>query len=121
MLRHFQAAGNAAVVPLLHKVQPFLFGCDRFLHDVIFGVEFAQREVVRSEFRGQNELYVAKIGGRGLQSGICCFDLTPHASEKIGFVAQRKRNAINALRVWSDGLYDSVDNLRRRAIQRTIP
>ena len=66
LLRHIQPGGDSAFVAMLHKDKPFLLNLDRLLHHLEFGIEFAQAEVVSSQFRGQDQFNILKIGRRAL-------------------------------------------------------
>ena len=90
LLRQVQPGGDAAFMAMVHQDKSFLLNLDRLLHHLIFGIEFAQAEVVSSEFRGQDQLNILQIGRRALQAGVGGLQSLTGSTEQIDFVVQAK-------------------------------
>ena len=83
---------------MVHQGHALLLNLDRLLHHLSFGIEFAQAEVVGSEFCGQDQLNILQIGRRALQVGVGGLQILPIPPEEIHFVVQGEWNLIQALR-----------------------
>ena len=83
---------------MVHQNESFLLNLDRLLHHLVLGIEFAQAEVVCSEFRGQDQLNILQIGCRALQAGVGGLQSLPGSTEQIDFVVQSEGNLVHTLR-----------------------
>src|SRR5208337_2056789 len=94
LLRQIQSRSYSAGVTILDQLQSLALECDRVLHDLSFGVEFAQSEVVGRQLRRQDEVYVVEIGRGGLQRSVGGLETSPDLTEEIRLVIQQKRNLV---------------------------
>ena len=83
---------------MIHHGQALLLNLDRLLHYFIFGIEFAQAEVVSREFRSQDQLNILQIRRRALQAGVGGLESLAGSTEQIDFVIQGEGNLVQALR-----------------------
>ncbi len=97
LLRHFQSAGDAAVVAVVHQLHALAFVAHDLLDHLVLGVELAQGEVIGGQLGGQHQLRVLQIGGRGLQGCVGGFHAVPHVAEQVGLIADRERNGVDVL------------------------
>src|SRR5256885_3087202 len=102
-------------MPSLHQVKSFTLVVDRFLHDLVFGIEFAKSEIVGGEFSRQHQLHIAQIGSGGLQRCIRRFYILPHAAKEVDLITERKRNRVQILRVRA-----RLNESRGRSIERPV-
>ena len=98
LLRQVESRGDAARVAGLHQLQSLLLNGDRLLHDLGFGVELAQAEVVGGEFGREHQVHVVQVGCGGLQRCVGGLQAALDLAEQVGLVVQQKRNLEGVLR-----------------------
>ena len=65
-LGHVQARGHSALVPRVDQIQPLLQCVHRAQQQCDFRVQLAQAEIIRRQFRGQDQAHVLKVRRIGL-------------------------------------------------------
>ena len=118
LLRDIESRDRAALMPLLHQIQAFLFEVNCLLHHRSFAIQFAQLEIICRQLRADQQLHIFEISGRALQRSVHSFHAVPHAPEQVHFVAERERNSENVLR---DSSRCNGGAVRRPVSRKALP
>ena len=90
LLRQVESGSDSACVTALDQLQALLLNVDRFLDDLLFGVELAQTEVVGGKFGGEDQIHVVQIGCGGLQRRVGGLQAALDLAEEIRLVVQQE-------------------------------